>query len=67
MFSDPHTPGIDSEGSDVHPAETEIDSIPITEKDMAEAMKELDAYSSAPDGEIPARILKDLEELCVNR
>ena len=59
VFSNPTADGLDKEGSDVHPSESEIFDIPITEKDMIEAMKELNPYSSAPDGEVPARILKD--------
>ena len=66
VFSDPAAEGLDSEASDVHPADSHLSDIPITEKDMAEAMKELDPWSSAPDGEIPAKILKDCRTaLCV--
>ena len=59
VFSNPSAEGLDSEASDVHPADSEISDIPITEKDMAEAMNELDPYASAPDGEVPARILNN--------
>ena len=40
VFSDPAAEGLDSEASDVHPADSHLSDIPITEKDMAEAMRE---------------------------
>ena len=66
VFSDPNAAEIDHTCKHVPQVETDLSEIPINEKDMAEAMKELNPYSSAPDGEIPARILKDCREsLCV--
>jgi hypothetical protein len=67
VFSNPSAEGLDSEGSNMQPADTKLSDIPITENDMADAMKELDPWSSAPDGEIPAKILKDCRDaLCVH-
>ena len=66
VFSDPAAEGLDSEATKVHPAESELSDIPINEKDMAYAMNELNPWSSAPDNEIPAKILKNCREaLCV--
>ena len=58
VFSNPNSPDIDPNAENVKPAESEIHSITVTENEMIDAMNELDPYSSAPDGDIPARILK---------
>ena len=59
VFSNPLAEGLDSDCTEVPEVESVLTDIPITEKDMADAMNELDPYSSAPEGDIPAKILKD--------
>ena len=66
VFSDPNADGLDSEASKVSAAESFLSDIPVTEKDMTDAMQELNPWSSGPDCEIPAKILRDCRVvLCV--
>ena len=58
VFSDPKTANMDkcTAGIKKTPS-TILDDISFTLEDIAQAIKELDPYSSAPDEDIPARIL----------
>ena len=60
MFSSPEAANIDQCLSSVNPDiddSISIDGISFTEKDIINAINELDPYSAAPDGDIPARII----------
>ena len=58
VFSNPQSPDIDTNATHTDPSEFSISSIDVNEKEMIEAMAELDPNSAAPDGDIPARILR---------
>ena len=63
VFSDPESPDIDSSASHVEANdESSVTDIEITQELMIEAMNELDPKSSAPDGDIPAKILKSCRQ-----
>ena len=67
VFSDPDSRDIDPDAKYVKQTDgdTFITDITITKKEMIAAMNELNPNSSAPDGEIPAKILKSCREsLC---
>ena len=60
VFSDPNSPDIDLAATHTEKNNTSsITDIEVTPKLMMEAMSELNANSSAPDCEIPAKILKN--------
>ena len=59
VFSNPESPDIDPLASHVEAnVESDIIDIEITQEFMIEAMNELDPKSSAPEGDIPAKVLK---------
>ena len=63
VFSDPKSPEIDHTAKHTKAnLDTSISDIVITRKLMIEAMNELDSHSSAPDGDIPAKILKSCRQ-----
>ena len=60
VFSNPEAVDVDQCLASVNPTvdgSVSMDDISFTEEDIVNAIKELDPYSSAPDGDIPARIL----------
>ena len=58
VFSNPLSPDIDPNASHTDQSEFCLSSIEVNQKEMIDAMAELDPNSAAPDGDIPARILK---------
>ena len=66
VFSDPDSADIDPTASNTKKnINTNISNVEVTTKRMIHAMSELNANSSAPDGDIPAKILKDCRKsLC---
>jgi len=66
VFSDPNSPDIDLDATHTEKNNTSsLTDIEVTLELMMEAMSELNANSSAPDCEIPARILKNCRKsLC---
>ena len=60
VFSDPEVVNVDECLSNVRPELGENDTlkyITFTEDDIVNALSELDPYSAAPEGDIPAKIL----------
>ena len=58
VFSDPSAADIDQCTAQLNPDYTEkLENIEFDQQDIADAIKELDPYSSTPDGDIPARVL----------
>ena len=64
VFSDPAQADIRECLTHVHPADdgVELSDITFHEEDIIKAIKELDPYSSTPDGDIPAKILTSCSE-----
>ena len=63
VFSDPLKADIEtckSYVNEVHDAE--LTNFTFTPGDIIEAIKELDPYSAAPDGDIPAKVICDCKE-----
>ena len=66
VFSDPDSPNIDPTATHTTKNDSsDMADIEVTPKLMMDAMAELDAKSSAPDGDIPAKVLHDCRKsLC---
>ena len=59
VFSDPNSANVDASClAGLNPVpDRNLDNITFTVDDIVEAIKELDPYSSTPDGDIPAKVL----------
>ena len=58
VFSDPNSANVDACLAGLNPVpDRNLDNIIFTVEDIVEAIKELDPYSSTPDGDIPAKVL----------
>ena len=63
VFSDPNEAHIEESLAGLNPVPVkELDHMQFSANDISEAIKELDPYSSTPDGDIPARILTKCRE-----
>ena len=59
VFSDPNSVNIGECTTNLHPSYTcKLETLEFDKSDVADAIKELDPYSSTPDGDIPARVLR---------
>ena len=66
VFSDPESADKDSTASNTKKnIHSNISNVQVTTKRMMDAMSEVNSNSSAPDGDIPAKVLKDCRKsLC---
>ena len=63
VFSDPDSANIENCLEDLNPLpKEELGNISFDKDDIVDAIKELDPYSSIPDGDIPARVLTKYNE-----
>lgn len=63
VFSNPKKADIADCTSQLKPSFiSSLDNLDLSESDIKEAIKELDPYSSTPDGDIPAKILKSCND-----
>ena len=58
MFSNPNNPDIRDTTNDLPRVSTSFDGFHFSEKDITDAIDEIDTHSSAPNEEIPARVIK---------
>ena len=63
VFSDPAQADVEACKSDINKVEeANLSYFEFTPDDIKEAIKELDPYSAAPDGDIPAKIICDFRD-----
>ena len=62
VFSDPHAADVDQCTSSIDNSDRTTEDVHFTPDDIIEAIKELDPYSAAPDGDIPAKVLCSCKE-----